>query len=378
MTTKNKKKTKPHKQAHATSPIEIIIREKAKRFVEAEKHYWKERNAIRDQMQNATVALSLKTEEVLPADVSTTVYGLKDGVAFVRHKTFSGRPSVVFRVLPMTLSEWAEDGLLVPVVNGELSLARAGAIRGLGHITFMNCSINGIEIPYAELSHLKYGDTINTPAVERAILDFQLTLLGLQTQTAETASVTLPSQETISKLKALSDEFEKILEDETREEDIQKFLKTNSFVLHQSAEAISKQKLGEDFVTDFVLVATTTQGPSYFLVELERAAHPVLNKDYSLTSPVMQAIKQTRDWDVWLESNKAYIQKKLPGFETPHFIVVIGRSVGFDDPHRAYMRSYNREWKNLELLTYDDVLHRFRATIEKLKATIGGQCNQVT
>jgi hypothetical protein len=69
----------------------------------------------------------------------------------------------------------------------------------------------------------------------------------------------------------------KILEDETRKEDIQKFLKTNSFVLHQSAVAISKQKLGEDFVTDFVLVATTTQRPSYFLVVLERAAHQVLN-----------------------------------------------------------------------------------------------------
>ena len=375
MTKKNKKKSKPHKQTHATIAIEIIIREKAKKFVEAEKHYWKERKAIRDQMQNAAVALSLKTEEVLPIDVSTTVYGLKDGVAFVRHKTFSGRPGVVFQALPMTLSNWAKDGLLVPLEHGEISLARAGAIRGLGHITLMNCSINGIQIPYAELSHMKYGDTVNTPAVERAILDFQLTLLGLQTQTAETISVTLPSRVTISKLQALSDEFEKILEDETREEDIQKFLKTNSFVLHQSAETISKQKLGEDFVTDFVLVATTTQGPSYFLVELERATHPVLNKDYSLTSPVMQAVKQTRDWDVWLETNKAYIQNKLPGFETPHFIVVIGRSVRFDDNHRAYMRSYNREWKNLELLTYDDVLHRFRATIEKLKATVGDECN---
>lgn len=378
MTTKNKRKSKAHKQIHATSPIEIIIREKAKKFVEAEKDYWKKRNAIRDGMQDATVALSLKTEQVLPADVSSTVYGLKDGVAFVRYKTFSGHPSVAFRVLPMTLAEWSEDGLLVPVENGELSLAKSGMIRGLGHMTFVNCSINGVEIPYAELSHMKYGDTINTPALERAILDFQLTLLGLQTQTAETTSLKLPGQETISKLKALSDEFEKILEDKTREEDIQKFLKTNSFVLHQSAETIPKQKLGEDFVTDFVLAATTTQGPSYFLVELERADHPVLNKDFSLTSPVMQAIKQTRDWDVWLESNKAYIQNKLPGFETPHFIVVVGRSTGFDDSHRAYMRSYNREWKNLELLTYDDVLHRFRATIEKLASTIGGQCDQVT
>jgi hypothetical protein len=235
----------------------------------------------------------------------------------------------------------------------------------------LNCSINEIEIPYAELSHMRYGDTFNAPTVERAILDFQLTLLGLQTQTEGKASGRLPGHETILKLEALSSALEKLLEDEAREEDLQKFLKDNSFVLHQSAEAIPKQKLGEDFVTDFVLVAATTQGPNYFLVELEHADHSVLNKDFSLTSPVTQAIKQTRDWDVWLESNKAYIQNKLPGFETPHYIVVIGRSNNFDDSQRAYMRSYNREWKNLELLTYDDVLCRFRATIEKLKSTIG-------
>jgi hypothetical protein len=197
-----------------------------------------------------------------------------------------------------------------------------------------------------------------------------LTLLGLQTQTAENISGRLPSQETISKLEALASEFEELLEDEIREEDLQRFLKDNSFVLHQSAEGIPKQKLGEDFVTDFVLVATTTQGPNYFLVELERADYSVLTKDLSLASPVTQAIKQTRDWDVWLEKSKAYIQNKLPGFETPHYIVVIGRSNNFDDSQRSYMRSYNREWKNLELLTYDDVLYRFRATIEKLKSTV--------
>jgi len=370
MATKKKSRRKTRKQTHPTSPIEIIIREKAKKFIQAEKEYWKERNALREKMQGAAIALSLKTEKALPPDISSTVYGLKDGVAFVRHKAFPGRPNIQFRVLPITLDEWSQTGLIIPFEQGEISLAKAGVMRGLGHVTFVNCSINEIQIPYAELSHLKYGDTFNAPTIERTILDFQLTLLGLQTQTAENVPGRLPSQETISKLEALASEFEKLLEDGTREEELQRFLKENSFVLHQSAEAIPKQKLGEDFVTDFVLVATTTQGPNYFLVELERADHSVLTKDFSLASPVTQAIKQTRDWDVWLEKNKAYIQNKLPGFETPHYIVVIGRSNNFDDSQRAYMRSYNREWKTLELLTYDDVLYRFRATIEKLKSTV--------
>ena len=137
------------------------------------------------KMQGAAIVLSLKTEKALPPDISSTVYGLKDGVAFVRHKAFPGRPNIQFRVLPITLDEWSQTGLIIPFEQGEISLAKAGVIKGLGHVTFVNCSINEIQIPYAELSHLKYGDTFNAPTIERTILDFQLTLLGLQTQTAE-------------------------------------------------------------------------------------------------------------------------------------------------------------------------------------------------
>ena len=121
------------------------------------------------------------------------------------------------------------------------------------------------------------------------------------------------------------------------------------------------------------MVAPTSQGPIYTLVELERASHPILTGDFTLAGPVGHAFRQTRDWDVWLEENKAYVRNKLPGFETPRYIVVIGRSEGFTEKQKAYIRSYNREWKNLELLTYDDVLYRFEATIEKLKITVTKQ-----
>jgi hypothetical protein len=210
----------------------------------------------------------------------------------------------------------------------------------------------------------------NEPAIERAILDFQLTLLGLQTQEASKETIGITARNTIEQLETIANEFEGLLTASGREEDLQRFLKDHSFVLHQSAETIPKQKLGEDFVTDFVLVVTTTQGPTYILVELERASHPVLTEDLTIARPVNYAIKQTRDWDVWLEKNKAYIQNKLPGFETPSYLIVIGRSHDFDETQKAYMRSYNREWRNIELLTYDDVLARFQSTIKKLKATI--------
>jgi hypothetical protein len=371
MSSQKAKKRKSGKQKHLQNPVEIIIQEKAKKFVQAEKEYWKEKNALRQSMQSTVDALSLKAGEALPSDVSSTVWGLKDGVAFVRHKTFMGHPGIQFKILPITLSEWAETGLIIPVEGGEISLASAGLVKGLGHLTFVDCAINDIHIPYAELSYLKYGEALNTLSLERAILDFQLTLLGLQTHAKDVEPGRLSGQQAIQELERILKRFEELLEGETQEEDLQRFIKDNSFVLHQSAEAIPKQKLGEDSVTDFVLVASTTQGPTYILVELEHAGHQVLTKDLTLTGPVNHAIKQTRDWDVWLESNKAYFQNKLPGFETPKYLVVIGRSKDFDDQQRKYIRSYNREWRNLELLTYDDVLARFRATIQKLKETVG-------
>lgn len=368
-----KEKSKNGKRTYAQNPIEIIIREKAKEFLLAEKEYWKQRKALHEKMMDAADALSLKAGEALPADISSTVWGLRDGVAFVRHKSVSGQPPVQFRILPITLQEWSKTGLVVPIDHGEISLARAGIANGLGSLTLFNCIFNGIQIPYAEFSHMRYGDNPNLPAVERAILDFQLTLLGLQTPVMEenvSKAGCVSGQNTIQRLQEIASQFVEILKGDHLEEVLQKFLKEYPFVLHQSAEIIPKKKLGEDFVTDFVLVATTTQGPTYTLVELERAGHTILTKDSTLTSPVGHAIKQTRDWDIWLEKNKAYVQNKLPGFETPKYMVVMGRSDDFTENQKAYMRSYNREWKNLELLTYDDVLARFQATILRLRATV--------
>ena len=176
--------------------------------------------------------------------------------------------------------------------------------------------------------------------------------------------------QTIDILKKLAKDFEALIDAGSKEEELQVFLKSNPFILHPSAELIPKKKLGEDFVTDFVLVATTTQGPVYILVELERASHSILTKDLVLSGPVNHAIKQTRDWDVWLEKNKAYIQNKLHGFETPNYLIVIGRSNSMTEEEKSYLPSYNREWKNTTLMTYDDLLTRFHNTIVNLE-TIG-------
>ena len=269
----------------------------------------------------------------------------------------------------MTLERWGNEGLYIPTSKGEMSLAQSGFFKGLGNMTFSNCQFNDVHIGYVTLRHAYYDDEELPSAVQSAIIDFQLSLIGhqLQETNGESAEVPAHPDQTIQKLEIIADQFEALLESAEREEELQLFLKANPLILHPTAEQIPKKKLGEDFVTDFVLVTPSDQGPSYTLVEIERVSHIVLIKDNSLSKQANHAIKQTLDWDVWLESNKSYLQTKLPGFETPNYLVIIGRSNELDETAKKYLRSYNRGWKNTELLTYDDVLVRFRSTISVLK-----------
>ena len=347
--------------------LELLLKRKARALLVAERKYWETITLLRRQRHESALSLSLPYSDALPKDISSTVWALTDGVAFVRYTTVGPKPQVDFRVMSVNVDEWGRSGLIFPTKNGELSLTTFGFF-GPGHYLFINIVFNGIPIPYLEFASLKYGDAANAPSVETAVLDFQLSLMGLHTRDHLAAPQQLMVSNPIAALKRLAAEFESLLEADTHEEELQRFLKTNPFVLHPSADSIPKQKLGEDFVTDFVLVATTTLGPTYILVELERTSHPILTRDFTLSSPVNHAIKQTREWDVWLEKNKAYIQNKLPGFETPTFLVVIGRAKNMTTDEKAYLRSYNREWKNTRLLSYDDVLARFRAIIANLEA----------
>ena len=361
----SKDKPARQKQVHRDG-VQLLIEKKARSFVAAERSYWEAISALRQQRHEVAESLALPFESTLPQSISSTVWGLIDGAAFVRHKTIGSRAGVEFRILPWTLEQWSKEGLIVPLEGGDFAFARARIFGGLGNICFINFQADNVHVPYAEFAHLRYGESSNIPSVESAVLDFQLTLLGLQTQQDHQTTRPIESAQTITILQQMADTFEGLLNEETKEEELQIFLKQHSFMLHPSAECIPKQKLGEDFVTDFVLVATSMQGPSYIFVEIEHASHPVLTKDLTLSSAASHAIRQVHDWDVWLESNKSYIQNRLPGFETPTYMVVIGHGHRLSDVEKCYLRSYNRDWKNTCLLTYDDVLSRFRSTIANL------------
>jgi hypothetical protein len=103
------------------------------------------------------------------------------------------------------------------------------------------------------------------------------------------------------------------------------------------------------------------------LVELEKSSHPILTKEGQLSYYVNRAMKQTRDWDIWLESNKAYLQNKLHGFESPQYLIVIGRTNVMTELEKAYLRSYNRDFNRLQIISYDDIIAQVEEFIGNFK-----------
>lgn len=368
-----KKKKKQKKARHYRSPQELLIAQKAKALRKAEEGYWKKRDEIiAKQLPAFANALDIEQDSIAPLDLSSTIWALIDGAAFVRYKKITPKPRHDFRVLNITLEQWGISGYIVPTSKGEFSLAQAGIARGIYHIELRDCQFNDVHVPYVQISHIRYGAGDTLPSTEKAIYDFQLTISGIiaqrLVQPSPQPAKTIKASDTIAKLKSLADLFEKLLGDASKEEELQTFLKDNTLLLHPSATVIPKKKLGEDFVTDFVLLRSTSMGPVYTLIELERANYKLLTQtDETMTSSLVHAHGQTRDWDVWIEKHKSYLRDKLPGFETPEYWIIIGRSTELTETQKAKLRSYNRGLNNTTIKTYDDLLVEFRESIKNLE-----------
>ena len=116
-----KKNTKLPKRVVRTQ-FELLMDKKAKKFLSAEQEYWAAFTHLRKQRHATASSLELPFEEKLPESISSTVWALKDGVAFVRYQTVGPKAKVEFRVHPTTLEQWGNEGLVVPIEEGIASL----------------------------------------------------------------------------------------------------------------------------------------------------------------------------------------------------------------------------------------------------------------
>lgn len=135
-------------------------------------------------------------------------------------------------------------------------------------------------------------------------------------------------------------EFRYIIYDTTSsEETIHSFLKRHPSLIDPLARSvISKQSLGLEHVTDFVIKKL---GNEYIVVEIERPTTPIFTKRNDFTAAFSHAIGQVIDFQEWIESNIAYAQKHMPEISSPLGLLIIGMSDNLTDFQKNKLRRFN-------------------------------------
>lgn len=138
---------------------------------------------------------------------------------------------------------------------------------------------------------------------------------------------------------------------------------------------IPQQRLGSEYVTDFLVMGVNSLGPQWVAVELEAPRHALLTKGGTLRSEVQHAVIQIQDWRDWLTTNVQYAQTTLHLHGLTNMVpglVVIGR----DDPRvdRQAARSRVAEQEGIQIHSWDWVLRQAqRLAIDGRQAAVSGK-----
>jgi hypothetical protein len=121
--------------------------------------------------------------------------------------------------------------------------------------------------------------------------------------------------------------FKRILSRATCEEDIHAFLKESDLLRWAFGKiwVFSKHPLGSEFVTDFILVATFSEGLHVWAVELESPRYEsAFTVDGRPSRPLASALGQVGDWFQWIQQNQPFFLKTLRAAINPTFSTGVG------------------------------------------------------
>lgn len=112
------------------------------------------------------------------------------------------------------------------------------------------------------------------------------------------------------------DAFKSLLQEATKEEEIQQFLKKHpalllqSIIGHRGCVCIPKQKLNRK-VTDFLIAWVDSMGFWWLGVELENPRAQMFTERGDLTKELTHAIGQIQDWRIWLSNNGDFARRPI-------------------------------------------------------------------
>lgn len=129
---------------------------------------------------------------------------------------------------------------------------------------------------------------------------------------------------------------------------------------------IPKQKLGNQYETDYLVLGENSLGPQWIAVEIESPRHKLLTKDGRLRKEVSHAVDQIKDWRDWLSENVAYARSELHLHGINNQIdglVIIGR--GSPKSGRDPARSRIREADRIQIHSWDWLLRECQKPLYK-------------
>jgi hypothetical protein len=142
--------------------------------------------------------------------------------------------------------------------------------------------------------------------------------------------------------------------------------------------ADTKQRLGAEHVTDFLIAERHSFGFAWQAVELESPLRPMFNKNGDPSRHLNHALRQLTDWRAWLKANQSYaarprsegglgltdIDANVKG------LVLIGRRANIPDCTAARRRQMVQDL-NVDIHSYDYLLSALKGRLDSLRIAHG-------
>lgn len=121
-----------------------------------------------------------------------------------------------------------------------------------------------------------------------------------------------------------ANKFEKIISSAKNELEVQRYIKGNekwfipgsifldyNFGYHD-AYLFTEQKLGNDFVVDYMLIGRKSGGYNLVLIEFEKPnTEYLISTAHMESESVRKGLVQLQDWKRWMDSNREYFMKDI-------------------------------------------------------------------
>lgn len=178
--------------------------------------------------------------------------------------------------------------------------------------------------------------------------------------------------------------YNEVICSSTNEQEIQRYIKNGrkwfipgSIFLdynfgHHDAYLFPEQKLGNDYIADYMLLGKSSDGYSIVLVEFEKAKTPyTLSNSNTEAESVRKGITQIKDWKRWVDQNRDYFMKNIGisqnGIDIPthriFYYLVVSRREHMSDIAKDVRSQTMYEMNNTKIVTFD----RLTDNIRKLK-----------